>query len=90
MVQALIIKGADNRHLTAKIAGGAQMFKVQEDSPLGNIGERNAKSVKTVLMQLRIPVIAEDTGLNYGRTVFFDIETGIMKVQALNRSVSEF
>ena len=90
MVQALIIKGADGRHLTAKIAGGAQMFKVQEDSQLGNIGERNVKSVKNVLGQLRIPIIAEDTGSNYGRTVYFDIETGIMKVQSLNRSVSEY
>lgn len=90
MIQALIMKGADRRHLTAKIAGGAQMFKVQEDSQLGNIGERNVKSVKNVLGQLRIPIIAEDTGMNYGRTVYFEIETGIMKVQSLNRSVAEY
>lgn len=81
--------GADARRLTAKIAGGAQMFEVQQGSLIGTIGDRNVQSVKTVLSSLRIPIIAEDTGLNYGRTVYFDLETGIMKVQSLNRSVKE-
>ncbi|MDD3349778.1 MAG: chemotaxis protein CheD [Eubacteriales bacterium] len=90
MINILINKGADKKFLSAKIAGGAQMFKVQEDSQLGNIGERNIKSVKNALSELRIPLLAEDTGLNYGRTVYFDIETGIMKVQSLNRSISEY
>lgn len=90
MIQTLIIKGADRRQMTAKIAGGAQMFKVQEESQLGNIGERNVRSVKNVLGQLNIPILAEETGQNYGRTVYFDIETGIMKVQSLNRSVQEY
>jgi len=90
MVDILMRKGADRKSLSAKIAGGAQMFKVQEDSALGNIGDRNIKSVKVMLGELRIPIMAEDTGLNYGRTVFFDIATGIMKVQSLNRSISEY
>ncbi|MDD2483747.1 MAG: chemotaxis protein CheD [Eubacteriales bacterium] len=90
MISILVNKGADKKSLSAKIAGGAQMFKVQEDSQLGNIGERNIKSVKNALSELRIPLLAEDTGLNYGRTVYFDIETGIMKVQSLNRSISEY
>ena len=90
MLQSLVSKGADKRTLVAKIAGGAKMFEVPPDSQLGNIGERNVRSVKNVLGQLRVPIIAEETGLNYGRTVYFDIETGIMKVQSLNRSVSEY
>ena len=46
------------------------------------------RALKTFLDQLRVPILAEETGLNFGRTVYFDIETGIMKVQSLNRSVS--
>jgi Chemotaxis protein; stimulates methylation of MCP proteins len=89
LVRDLRKLGADIRRLTAKIAGGAQMFEVQQGSMIGTIGDRNVKSVKTVLNSLRIPIIAEDTGLNYGRTVYFDLETGIMKVQSLSRSIKE-
>lgn len=90
LVQELAKLGADRRRLTAKIAGGAQMFEVQQGSLVGTIGERNIESVKKTLQGLRIPILAEDTGLNYGRTVYFDLDTGIMKVQSLNRSIREF
>ncbi len=90
LVDALVRIGADRRRLTAKIAGGAKMFEVQPGSPMGTIGDRNILSVKNILYSLRIPIIAEDTGLNYGRTVYFDLETGIMKVQALSRSIREY
>jgi chemotaxis protein CheD len=90
LVRDLTRLGADSRRLVAKIAGGAQMFEVQQGSMIGTIGERNISSVKKALQSLRIPIIAEDTGLNYGRTVYFDLDTGIMKVQSLNRSIKEF
>ena len=82
--------GAQRRRLKAKIAGGAKMFEVQAGSTIGTIGDRNVASVKNVLQNLRIPILAEDTGSNYGRTVFFNLETGIMKVQALSRDVREY
>jgi chemotaxis protein CheD len=90
LVQGLTKLGADRRRLTAKIAGGAQMFEVQQGSLVGTIGDRNIFSVKKTLQGLKIPIIAEDTGLNYGRTVYFDLDTGIMKVQSLSRSIKEF
>lgn len=90
LVQNLVKLGADRRRLTAKIAGGAQMFEVQQGSLVGTIGDRNITSVKNTLYSLKIPILAEDTGLNYGRTVYFDLDTGIMKVQSLSRSIKEF
>jgi len=90
LVQDLAKLGVDKRRLTAKIAGGAQMFEVQQGSLVGTIGDRNIVSVKSTLQSLKIPIIAEDTGLNYGRTVYFDLDTGIMKVQSLSRSIREF
>lgn len=73
-------KGANPLALTAKIAGGAQMFKTHLNS--FNIGTRNVEAVKKVLAAKNIKIIAEDTGKDYGRTVFFDTSTGIMKVKA--------
>lgn len=90
LVKDLVKLGADRRRLTAKIAGGAQMFEVQQGSLVGTIGDRNTVSVKNTLQSLKIPILAEDTGLNYGRTVYFDLETGIMKVQSLSRSIREY
>ncbi|AFA49257.1 chemotaxis protein CheD [Acetobacterium woodii] len=90
LVQDMKKLGVGNNRLVAKIAGGAQMFEVQAGSKLGAIGERNIICVKQVLSQLRIPIIAEDTGLNFGRTQYFDLATGIMKIQSLNRRIEEF
>lgn len=87
MLSVLCSMGADRRRITAKIAGGAQMFKVQEDSPLGMIGTRNTRSVKAVLSELRIPIVNEDTGADYGRTLYFDLQTGNVRVQSLNKTV---
>lgn len=77
--------GAVRRRITAKIAGGAQMFAAQSER--FNIGERNVAAVKMVLAELKIPIIAQDTGLNYGRTVFFYSENGAMEVKAAAKGV---
>lgn len=90
LVQELRRAGVANNRIVAKIAGGAQMFDVQPGSKLGAIGQRNTLCVKQVLNQLRIPILAEDTGLNFGRTQYFDLNTGIMKIQSLNRRIEEF
>ncbi|MBC3805008.1 chemotaxis protein CheD [Acetobacterium fimetarium] len=90
LVQDLKRAGVGNNRMVAKIAGGAQMFEVQPGSKLGAIGERNIICVKQALSQLRIPIIAEDTGLNFGRTQYFDLATGTMKIQSLNRRIEEF
>ena len=90
LVEDLKRAGVGNNRLVAKIAGGAQMFEVQPGSKLGAIGERNIICVKQALSQLRIPIIAEDTGLNFGRTQYFDLATGTMKIQSLNRRIEEF
>jgi len=90
LVDELKRAGVRNNRMVAKIAGGAQMFEVQPGSKLGAIGERNILCVKQALSQLRIPIIAEDTGLNFGRTQYFDLATGTMKIQSLNRRIEEF
>jgi len=89
LIHKLRENGADAARLTAKIAGGAQMFAVQAGSAIGAIGERNVTSVREALRSARVPIIAEDTGLNYGRTVYFDLDTGVMRVQSLNRSIKD-
>lgn len=81
MLLAKMIKmGALKTKLTAKIAGGAQMFADVGNSPLGNIGGRNVIAVRAGLAKYRIPIVAEDTGKDYGRTCYFSAATGGMRI----------
>lgn len=77
--------GVDARRITAKIAGGAKMFQTQPGTPMGSIGNRNIESVKAVLKKLQIPIAGEDTGKDYGRTIYFDLATGKMRVCSLSK-----
>lgn len=83
LIQEMNLAGASTKNLTAKIAGGAQMFTAS--SAVFNIGERNLEAVKKMLASYRIKIVADDTGLNYGRTVFFHADTGIMEVKSATR-----
>lgn len=83
LIQTMSMNGADTKNLTAKIAGGAQMFST--NSEVFNIGERNVAAVKKILAAYKIRIVAEETGLNFGRTVFFYAEDGTMEVKAAGR-----
>lgn len=80
LIREMVKLGASRNRIKAKIAGGAVMFATA--SECFNIGERNIQAVKAALRREGIPIVAEDTGLNYGRTVFFYPETGIMEIRA--------
>lgn len=75
--------GASRVRIVAKIAGGAQMFKFSEESNIMKIGERNTAAVIEVLGGYRIPILANDTGGNYGRTIIFDAQTGDLLVRTI-------
>ena len=80
MIKQMESMGAQRSRLRSKIAGGATMFTISSDK--FNIGERNIAAVKKVLSELRIPIIAEDIGENFGRTLFFYPETGAMEIRS--------
>lgn len=87
LVHEMTLMGASRARLKAKIAGGAVMFSTASDR--FNIGERNVNAVKDVLRHEGIPIVAQDTGLDYGRTVFFYTDTGVMEVKAAAKGVKE-
>ena len=90
LLQKMLNMGAQKLRIRAKIAGGAQMFSNISNMSLAGIGERNVIAVKQELLRLRIPVVSEDTGKDYGRTVFFDADEGIMKVKSVNKGEWSF
>jgi chemotaxis protein CheD len=65
--------------LTAKLAGGANMFN--GSGPL-QIGDANAKAVAAALQKAGIRVAGQDVGGTHGRRVEFDCASGEMTIQS--------
>ncbi|MDH7553338.1 MAG: chemotaxis protein CheD [Spirochaetota bacterium] len=89
MIDELRKKGAHIEHLVAKIAGGASMFKMPENSFIGSIGINNIQKVREILDNYRITIISQDVFGDYGRTVDFFLETGKLKIKSLGREDKE-
>jgi chemotaxis protein CheD len=87
LLRQVIAAGANRRRLVAKMAGGARMFEVSGLSSVGNIGQRNAEAAKEKLKELGIRLVAEDTGLNYGRTVELHCDTGDFYIKSVGKPV---
>ncbi|NHN28359.1 chemotaxis protein CheD [Paenibacillus agricola] len=89
MIEKMVSLGASIRRLEAKMAGGAQMFAFAGNSDTMRIGPRNVESCKAMLLKYSIPLKSEDTGGNYGRTVEFNCETGILLIRSVQQGVKE-
>ena len=68
-----------NIRMFAKLAGGASMIG---SSDTFNIGPRNILQVKSLLTAARIPLVAEDTGGTYSRTVSVSVDTGEVELSS--------
>lgn len=85
LVRLMELEGAKKARMVAKIAGGAQMFAFQNKTDLVRVGDRNVEASKKALKELGIPILAEDTGENFGRTVIFYPETGDYVIRAVGK-----
>ena len=89
LIELLKLEGVHAFKLKAKIAGGAQMFQFTSDKDSMRIGPRNVEAVKAELRKNSIPLVAEDTGGNSGRTIEFDPITSKLNIRTVNQGVSE-
>lgn len=76
-------KSIDPKNLVSKVAGGAKMFSKDSTNEFLNIGAQNYVAAVKQLAKLRIPIIAEDVGKAFSRTIKFDPETGMLLVKAV-------
>ncbi|MGD8191037.1 chemotaxis protein CheD [Brevibacillus ginsengisoli] len=89
LIQDMERLGASTRNMVAKIAGGAQMFSFLSGNDTMRIGPRNVEACKTALGQVRIRIVAEDTGGNCGRTIEIDAVSGILQIRTVNQGTKE-
>jgi chemotaxis protein CheD len=76
------LTGVDSR-LSAKIAGGANMFANTSANGL-DIGAKNIRAVRNVLAEHHIRLIGEDVGGNHGRRITFNLASGVTVVRLHN------
>lgn len=87
LVDDMLKIGAKRERIVAKLAGGAQMFAFSQGSDMMRIGYRNALASKEMLGKLRIPVVSEDTGGSYGRTIELNSEDGKLMIKTIGFGV---
>jgi chemotaxis protein CheD len=68
---------------TARIAGGASMFGALLNGGGVNMGERNIVATRRALDAAGIPLVAEDVGGDYGRSVHLDVASGVVRVVSM-------
>ncbi len=88
LLDKMLNKGAGMESITAKIVGGATMFRLPSRTNFSNIGENNARSVKNILADLKIKIVGEELGGDFGRTIDFYMDTGMIKIKYLNKQIT--
>ena len=83
LIEEMELQGGNRKYFIAKIAGGGQLFAY--NSTVIRVGDKNVEMVKRKLKELSIPLIAEDVGGNYGRTMKIDVTTGKVYISTVGR-----
>ncbi len=82
--------GANKSRIKAKLAGGAQMFAFNDKtSEMMRIGLRNAQAAQAILRKLGIPIVAQDVGANYGRTIELYTDDGRLLIKTIGHSIKQ-
>lgn len=84
MLKEMERRGCKVERIKAKIVGGAHMFKNIVDLEILDIGKRNIEAVRQELNKFTIQIIAAEVGGSTGRTVHFDLKTGIIQIRTMN------
>lgn len=71
--------GATRETVSAKIVGGSTMLDLTASG--GSIGDRNIDATRAVLAVRDVPIVAEDVGGEYGRSIRFDADTADLRVK---------
>ena len=86
LVQEMARMGARPGRLKARIVGGAAMFQGLMVPGSLNMGARNVIAAREALQRAGIPLVAEEVGGDYGRSVRFYVGAGRTTVSSVGRT----
>jgi chemotaxis protein CheD len=87
LLERMAQRGASPRRITARIAGGASMFAALAPLGIVQMGERNVVAARETLRSVGLPLVGEDVGADYGRTVRFHVADGRMEISSVMHGV---
>ncbi|HEX8213402.1 MAG TPA: chemotaxis protein CheD [Longimicrobium sp.] len=85
LVQELKAMGARETRLEARLVGGAAMFSALMVPGTLNMGERNLRAARAALEEAGIPILGEEVGRDYGRSVRMTIGPGNTVVSSVGK-----
>ncbi|MDB4949254.1 MAG: CheD, stimulates methylation of protein [Gemmatimonadetes bacterium] len=77
--------GGSASRLEARLVGGASMFTSLMGPGSLNMGERNIRASREALKKANIPILAEEVGRDYGRSVRYWIGESRIVVTSVGR-----
>jgi chemotaxis protein CheD len=83
LLERMAQRGASPRRITARIAGGASMFGALAPPGTVQMGERNVVAAREALRAAGLPLVGQDVGADYGRTVRFRVADGRMEITSV-------
>jgi chemotaxis protein CheD len=89
LVERLAELGAARERLRARLVGGAAMFANVTSPSVAQMGERNVIAARDACKRAHIPVVAEDTGGDHGRSVFLHLPAGRLEVRSVRHGIRE-
>lgn len=78
MLNRMISMGCENVNMVSKIFGGASMFK--RKSRTLDIGKKNIAAAEEFLSERKIEVVSRHVEGEMGRSIFFNLSTGRVKL----------
>lgn len=83
--QMTLLAGVNHLSLTAKIAGGANMFLHVSANNTNTIGDQNLLAVEKVLAMGNIPIVGRHVGGNFGRRMVLDVSSGTVQIHIVGQ-----
>ncbi|MCU0706778.1 MAG: chemotaxis protein CheD [Pirellula sp.] len=79
------LSGVSRLTLSAKIAGGANMFAHVIPAPTRPIGDQNMAAIEQILKALDIPIVGRHLGGTAGRRLVVDAGSGTVEVHMIGQ-----
>ncbi len=81
LVLEMVANGATGDRLTARLAGGSNMFS-EIANPIYDVSNWNIEATRDALASLGIPILAENVGGTVSRRLRIDVATGRVVVRS--------
>jgi chemotaxis protein CheD len=87
LIELMVADGARPKRITARLAGGASMFAALAPPGTIQMGERNVVAARQVLNTHGLPLIGEEVGGDFGRSVRLRVYDGQIEISTVAHGI---